>query len=211
MTHAGHTYDRIASHFSKTREYAWPEIEEFLDGRSGKRGLDLGCGNGRHAELLADHTERVVGVDASRGLLAEAADRSREREFPLDLVAGDAGTIPLHADAVNVAVYVATIHHLRPRERRLASLNELARVLAPGGHALVSAWSTAHTQFEDEETDGKGLDTEVDWTLPGGKTVPRYYHVYDPAEFDREVAESALVVESVEVSSGNCYAVVTTR
>ena len=211
MTHAGHTYDRIASHFSKTREYAWPEIEEFLDGRSGAVGLDLGCGNGRHAEVLAAHTDRTIGVDASRGLLTEAADRSLERGFPLDLVTGDAGTVPLQASAVDLAVYVATIHHLRSRERRLASLNELARVLAPGGHALVSAWSTAHTRFEDEETDGTGLDTEVDWTLPGGKTVPRYYHVYDPKEFDRELAASELVVESSEVSSGNCYAVVTTQ
>lgn len=211
MTHAGHTYDRIASHFSKTREYAWPEIESFLEGRSGTVGLDLGCGNGRHAELLATHTECTVGVDASRGLLAEAAERSVEREFPLALVAGDAGTIPLQTDSVDLAVYVATIHHLRPRGRRRGSLNELARVLAPGGYALVSAWSTAHSRFEDAETEGEGVDTEVDWTLPSGTTVPRYYHVYDPSEFDRELAESALVVESSTVSSGNCYAVVTTH
>ena len=207
-THAGTTYDRIASHFSKTREYAWPEIEAFLEGRSGDVGLDLGCGNGRHAEVLATHTQRVVGVDASRGLLAEAADRARERGFDLDLAVGDAGSVPLRDDSVDLGLYVATIHHLRPRERRLASLNELARVLTPGGRALVSAWSTAHSRFEDEETTGSGLDTNVDWTLPGGETVPRYYHVYDPEEFDRELAESALVVESSTVSSGNCYAVV---
>jgi ubiquinone/menaquinone biosynthesis C-methylase UbiE len=207
-SHAGRTYDRIASHFSKTREYAWPEIDEFLENRSGTLGLDLGCGNGRHAEVLASHAERVIGVDASRGLLAEAADRSRERGFGLDLVAGDAASVPLKDDTVDLAVYVATIHHLQPRERRLASLNELARVLASGGEALVSAWSTAHSRFEDVETDGDGLDTEVDWTLPGGETVPRYYHVYDPSEFERELEASDLVVESSEVSSGNCYAVV---
>lgn len=211
MTHAGRTYDRIASHFSKTREYAWPEIETFLDGRTGETGLDLGCGNGRHAEVLSEHAERVIGLDASTGLLAEASERSQEREFGLDLVAGDAGTLPLQENTVELAVYVATLHHLRPRERRLGSLDELARVLTPDGHALVSAWSTAHTRFENEETDGDGLDTDVDWTLPGGETVPRYYHVYDPEEFDRELAESELVVEDSRVSSGNCYAVVTTQ
>ena len=208
MPHAGHTYDLIASHFSKTREYAWPEIEEFLDGRSGDRALDLGCGNGRHAESLADDAERVVGIDASTGLLAEAADRAAERGFEADLVAGDAAAIPLREETVDLAVYVATLHHLRPRERRLASLNELARVLAPGGRALVSAWSTEHTKFEDEETDGSGLDTEVDWTLPGGETVGRFYHVYDPAEFEADLAESDLELVEWEISSGNCYAVV---
>ncbi len=209
MSHAGHTYDRIAAHFSKTREYAWPEIEEFLEDRSGDIALDLGCGNGRHAEVLVEHADRVVGVDASTGLLAEAADRAAERGFEADLVAGDAAAIPLREDTVDLAVYVATLHHLRPRERRLGSLDELARVLAPGGRALVSAWSTEHTKFEDEETDGSGLDTEVDWTLPGGETVGRFYHVYDPAEFEADLAESDLELVEWEISSGNCYAVVT--
>jgi tRNA (uracil-5-)-methyltransferase TRM9 len=208
MPHAGRTYDRIASHFSKTREYAWPEIEAFLDGRSGDLALDLGCGNGRHAETLADHADRVVGVDASTGLLAEAADRAEERGFEVDLVAGDAAAIPLRSDTVDLAVYVATLHHLRPRERRLASLDELARVLAPDGRALVSAWSTEHTKFEDEDTDGSGLDTEVDWTLPDGETVGRFYHVYDPAEFEADLEESDLELVEWELSSGNCYAVV---
>ncbi|GAB7013114.1 class I SAM-dependent methyltransferase [Halolamina salina] len=208
MTHAGHTYDRIAAHFSKTREHAWPEIESFLDDRTGELGLDLGCGNGRHAEVLADHADRVVGVDASTGLLAEAADRAAQREFDADLVAGDAATIPLRDETVDLAVYVATLHHLRPRERRRQSLDELARVLAPGGRALVSAWSTEHDRFADEETDGSGLDTEIDWTLPGGETVGRFYHVYDPAEFEADLRESELELIEWELSSGNCYAVV---
>jgi ubiquinone/menaquinone biosynthesis C-methylase UbiE len=208
MPHAGRTYDRIAAHFSKTREYAWPEIEAFLADRSGDLGLDLGCGNGRHAEVLAEAADRVVGVDASTGLLAEAADRAADRNFEVYLVAGDAASIPLREDTVDLGVYVATLHHLRPRERRLASLDELARVLAPGGRALVSAWSTEHTKFEDEETDGSGLDTEVDWTLPGGETVGRFYHVYDPAEFEADLAESDLELVEWEISSGNCYAVV---
>ena len=71
MTHAGHTYDRIATHFSQTREYAWPEIEAFLDGRSGATGLDLGCGNGRHAEVLAVSTAEVE----SRGTRAAVEER----------------------------------------------------------------------------------------------------------------------------------------
>ena len=207
-SHEGETYDRIAAHFSKTREYPWPEVESFLEGREGRLGLDLGCGNGRHAEPLADRVDRVVGVDASVGLLAEAASRARDRGFAVDLVVGDAASVPLRDDSVDLAVYVATIHHLRPRDRRVASLNDLARVLAPGGRALVSAWSTAHDRFADADTEGEGLDAEVDWTLPGGETVGRFYHVYDPAEFDADLAASDLRVASSRLSSGNCYAVV---
>jgi SAM-dependent methyltransferase len=105
---------------------------------------------------------------------------------------------------VDLAVYVATLHHLRPRAARVASLDELARVLAPGGRALVSAWSTVHDRFDAEA----GFDTEVDWTLPGGETVPRYYHIYDPDQFTADLATSDCRVVESFVSSGNCYAVV---
>ncbi|EMA62904.1 class I SAM-dependent methyltransferase [Halorubrum lipolyticum] len=200
------TYDRIAAHFSKTREYAWPEVESFLDGRAATRALDVGCGNGRHAEPLAERAEAVVGVDLSRELLREAVARARERGYDgaASFVHGDAASLPIATDAVGLAVYVATLHHLPSREARVRSLDELARVLAPGGTALVSAWSTAHDRFDREE----GFDTTVDWTLPGGETVPRYYHIYSPEEFEADLGESALGAVDVEISSGNCYATV---
>ncbi|WP_200531455.1 class I SAM-dependent methyltransferase [Halorubrum sp. LN27] len=201
------TYDRIAAHFSKTREYAWPEVESFLDGRAAARALDLGCGNGRHAELLAERADAVVGVDLSRELLGEAVDRARDHGFDASasFVHGDAAALPIATDAVGLAVYVATIHHLPSREARVRSLDELARVLVPGGIALVSAWSTAHDRFDRAE----GFDTTIDWTLPGGETVPRYYHIYSPEEFEADIGESALETVDVDLSSGNCYATVT--
>lgn len=198
------TYDVIAEHFAQTREYAWPEVEEFLEDRSGNLALDLGCGNGRHAELLADRADRVVALDASRGLLETARDRALERDFDVDFVQGDAASIPLDDGCVDLAVYVATLHHLPSRDDRVASLSALARVLSSDGAGLVSVWSTAHERF-DRET---GFDTEVDWTLPGGETVPRFYHIYAPDEFRADLADSDLAVEDVFVSSGNCYAVV---
>lgn len=198
------TYDRIAEHFSSTREYPWPEVEAFLDGRRAQTALDLGCGNGRHAELLATLADRVIGIDASIGLLHEAARRATQRGFGVSLVASDAAQLPLIDDSVELGVYVATIHHLLSRDLRQQSLVELARVLAPGGVALVSAWSTAHQKFERDE----GFDTTIDWTLPGGETVPRFYHIYAPGEFRADLDAAGVAVESFEISSGNCYATI---
>ncbi|MFP8891310.1 class I SAM-dependent methyltransferase [Natrialbaceae archaeon A-CW2] len=201
------TYDRIAAHFASTREYAWPEVESFVDSYGDRDidvALDLGCGNARHAEVLAEHATRVLGVDVSRGLLETAADRSREREFTVELVQADASTLPVRSGAVDIAVYVATLHHLPTRELRLASLDALADVLVSDGVALVSAWSTAHDAFEETT----GFDTTVEWTLPGGETVDRFYHIYDPQEFTADLEASSLETVSFELSSGNCYAVV---
>ncbi|MBZ6495994.1 class I SAM-dependent methyltransferase [Natrinema longum] len=202
------TYDRIATHFASTREYAWPEVETFVEAHASDVagvGLDLGCGNCRHAELLAAHLESVVGLDVSRGLLETGQTRALKRGFAVDLIQGDAAALPLATDSIDVAVYVATLHHLPTRAARTASLDELARVLRPGGHALVSAWSTAHDKFEETE----GFDTTIEWTLPGGETVDRFYHIYAPDEFEAELADSALECREVELSSGNCYATVT--
>ncbi|MFC6755635.1 MULTISPECIES: class I SAM-dependent methyltransferase [Haloarcula] len=200
------TYERIGAHFSKTREYAWPEVESFVDDAPAcETALDIGCGNGRHAALLADVADRVVGLDASRSLLDAAEERVGSR---VSLLLGDAARLPIGDDCVDLAVYVATLHHLPSAADRRASLDELARVLAPGGRALVSVWSTAHDRFDAPADAETGFDTTVDWTLPGGETVPRFYYIYAPAEFERELDESGLATESFEISSGNCYAVV---
>ncbi|ARS90892.1 class I SAM-dependent methyltransferase [Natrarchaeobaculum aegyptiacum] len=171
-------------------------------------GLDLGCGNCRHAEvLLREHDiETVVGLDVSRGLLETGRERSTDRAFEdgLALVQGDASRLPLATNAVAVGVFVATLHHLPSREARRRSLDELGRVLAPEGRALVSAWSTAHDRFDADE----GFDTSVDWTLPGGETVDRFYHIYDPDEFEADLEASACRLLEWELSSGNCYATV---
>ena len=217
------TYDRIATHFASTREYAWPEVQSFVSAldspgtadsgapsESGEArpvtGLDLGCGNCRHAELLAADCDRVLGIDVSRNLLETGRERATARDFEVNLLCGDAARLPLADETVDVAVYVATIHHLPTRAARIDSLDELARVLSPGGRGLVSAWSTAHSRFED--CGGDGFDTTIEWTLPGGETVDRFYHIYAPEEFEADLESSALTLETWELSSGNCYAVV---
>ena len=193
-------YDRIAAQFAATRATTWPEVETFLETRQGATGLDLGAGNGRHAAVLATRVRQCLAVDLSRELLGE----TRERAPAGAAVQGTADQLGLAASSVDLALYIATVHHLPDRDRRIASLAELARVLAPGRPALVSAWSTTHDRFDASA----GFDTTVPWTLPDGETVPRFYHIYAPAEFADDLAASPLSVVETWVSSGNCYAVV---
>ncbi len=197
------TYERIAAHFATTRENPWPEVESFCSGRTAGTALDVGCANGRHTELLAERADRVVGLDISDGLLEIARDRVPRATFLL----GDAASLPLVDRSVELALYIATLHHLPGGDLRRRSLDELARVLDDDGVALVSAWSTTHDRFDVDDAE-MGFDTEVDWTLPNGETVPRYYHIYAPAEFDADLEASALSVFESFTSNGNCYAVV---
>ncbi|UWG48211.1 SAM-dependent methyltransferase [Halanaeroarchaeum sp. HSR-CO] len=199
------TYDEIAAHFATKRKNPWPEVTSFLDGVESTTALDVGCANGRHTELLAAVADRAIGLDASRALLSEAESRRDDHNFDAILLQGDASRLPLREDSVDLATYVATMHHLPTREARVESLDELARVLTPAGRALVSVWSTEHDRFDETQ----GFDTTVTFTMPDGRAVPRYYHIYDPSEFGTDLEASAVGVEREWVSNGNCYAVVT--
>jgi ubiquinone/menaquinone biosynthesis C-methylase UbiE len=198
------TYERIAAHFAETRPDPWEEVAAFLEGRSGTVGLDVGAGNGRHAELLAPRVDRVIALDASRAAIDTAIQRGANRGFGFVPCLGDASRLPVPESVVDLAAYVATVHHLPDRETRIASLDELARVLVSGGTAVVSAWSVSHDRF-DRDT---AFDTEIDWTLPDGETVPRFYHVYDPAAFEADLRRSDLRVMDTFESHGNCYGIV---
>jgi tRNA (uracil-5-)-methyltransferase TRM9 len=197
------TFERIGEHFAQTRANPWPEVERFCEGRSVSSALDIGCGNGRHSELLSKIARRTLALDASEVMLATARNRLGDRPDVV-LLAGDATRLPLKNGTIDLAVYVATLHHLPTDGARAASLRELARVLSPTAAALVSTWSTTHEQFDD----GPGFDTTIEWTLPDGTPVDRFYHVFDPGEFQDLLDESPLRVRRTWTSSGNCYAVV---
>lgn len=201
-------YDEIASHFSKTRAYPWPEVADFLErvDEIGGQGLDVGCGNGRHVAPLGAAVDRVVGLDLSRSLLGQARARIATEFQGAELVQGDAASLPIRDDTIAVCLSIATIHHLPDRAARVESLREIERVLASDGLALVSGWSTAHERFDAPTDAAEGFDTTVDWTLPGGETRPRFYHIYSPTEFETDLERADLSIVASYVSSGNCYA-----
>lgn len=195
------TYDQIASHFSETRRAPWPEIRSFLATRHGNRGIDIGCGNGRHISDLQTAAREVIGIDVSKALLNEAIDF---QSASVSLLLADAFSLPLVRDSIDIALYIATLHHLPSRSERVQSLNELARVLSPKGEGLVSVWSVTAERFDFEQSQ----DQLIPWTLPNGKTIDRYYHIFDREEFRDELQSSALTIESIAESSGNWYAIV---
>ena len=198
------TYDEIAFHFSQTRDSPWPDVVEFLENLSGKVGLDICCGNGRHSELLSKCAEKVIGMDLSSMMLRETVQRGVGKNFEVIAVKGNSIRLPIKSECVDIGVYIAAIHHLPTSEYRVDSLNELERVLSPDGIAIIGAWCTEHDRFER----GDGFDTIINWKLPNGDLIPRYYHIYDMEEFEKEIKCSKLNVIETYVSRGNCYAIV---
>jgi SAM-dependent methyltransferase len=102
---------------------------------TGGRALDLGCGTGRHAVLLAGRFSHVDAVDLSRPMIELArAKRPRPnityRQANLLDTAG--------AGQYDLVLSVMTLHHVPDLRAALAHVSDL---LAPGGRlVLVDAY-----------------------------------------------------------------------
>jgi SAM-dependent methyltransferase len=108
-----------------------------FDVRGCKRILDAGCGNGRYTRFLlqqADADALVTGFDYSQMMLKRARDRRASDRATH--VAADLTRLP-YADAAFDAIVCGWVLEHLPDPR--PGLQELARVLRPGGKLLLLA------------------------------------------------------------------------
>ncbi|KAI6239630.1 Alkylated DNA repair protein alkB-like protein 8 [Aphelenchoides fujianensis] len=120
--------------FDTTRFSIWPAFRRFLESfPPGSLLFDAGCGNGKY--LCFDVPLVRIGCDYSENLCRIAASKGCA-VFRADVLA-----LPLRAECADGVLCAAVVHHLATPERRLRAFQQLARVLKPGGRALVSGWA----------------------------------------------------------------------
>lgn len=116
-----------------------PVVRRLCAGVGGQDALDLGCGTGRHTEWLVGDGARVVAVDFSPGML-EAA-RRKVGGADVRFITHDLHhPLPLDDAAFDLVVSGLVVEHLKDLD---ALFREVARVLRPGGRAVVSAMHPA--------------------------------------------------------------------
>jgi SAM-dependent methyltransferase len=103
----------------------------------GEHVADIGCGTGNGALLAAERGARVTGVDPAGRLLDVARAQAEERGFKASFVVGDASGIPLSDGEIDV---VLSIFGVIFAPNPVVAATEMARVTAPGGRIVLSAW-----------------------------------------------------------------------
>ncbi|THV13042.1 class I SAM-dependent methyltransferase [Nocardioides caeni] len=147
----------------------WSAMESRADW-TGATVLDLGCGTGFHLPLFAQRAGRVVGVEPHQGLVGLARRRLTARGVGNAVVLpGTAQEIPLPDASVDVAHARWAYFFGRGCEPGLA---ELARVMRPGGTALVIDNDGSRSTFGAWFRRGyphldPPAETERFWTLRG--------------------------------------------
>jgi SAM-dependent methyltransferase len=101
----------------------------------GARILDVPCGYGRHASALARRGFRVVGVDLSRAMIAEARRRSAPGPR-LAFVRRDMRRIAFRGEFDAVINLYTSFGYFTPAQNQ-AVLRRMARALRPGGTLLI--------------------------------------------------------------------------
>ena len=144
--------------------------------------LDLGTGTGGLLPLLAQHVDRVVAVDLSRGMLGRARERIRPGgPGTVDFLRAEAEHLPLDDGAVDGVVANMVLHHL-PRPK--AVLHEVARVMAPGGRGVIVDFESHEERWllEEEGHQWAGFDPAqiAGWCVDAGLGVPEFSRVPTP-------------------------------
>lgn len=99
--------------------------------------LDVGCGTGRHAEILMkEFGLEVDGLDIHPGFLDIASERCPSGSFFLE----DMADFDLGRQYDVVICLFSSIGYVRTEERLRSTARSFSRHLGPGGLALVEPW-----------------------------------------------------------------------
>lgn len=116
-------------------------LAQFL--ASGKRVLDVACGEGYGSHLLAEKAMSVVGIDLDAEAVAHA--HAKYNRPNLEFRQGNCNFLPLPDASIDLTVSFETLEHHAEHDAMLA---ELRRVLAPDGVLLISTPDRHH--YSDE-------------------------------------------------------------
>ena len=169
--------------------------EEQLKIRPHDTVLDLCCGHGRHLEALARRNIRAVGVDLSLPLLKEALARGSG-----PLLRADMRKLPFAGGTEGFAVLVnffTSFGYFQEENDNLAVIEEIARVLRPGGRFLIDLMNPHGVTTPDPSTlreEGSFEIAEERWFSQENHRVEKRIRL-----LDRTTGRESQYMESVRV------------
>ena len=204
--HVHDVYDAIAvqwNHTRSKRNVMWPKATRFIESfGQGALIADVGCGDGKYFPVAKRVGSIMIGTDISIPLL-QTSHGSGGKVLNTDVLGADCMMLPFRSYSFDGAICIAVMHHLSTVERRRRCIDEIRRIIKPGGRAMVQAW--ALEQKEDSRRTFASSDVFVPFNAQPrylkkvavcdeqgqegrkvhGKSVAEMYSdAYDGAEFD---------------------------
>lgn len=152
--HDGASASELAGRAAGIRDLMFDTLYPQARPAAGTRALEFGSGVGWIMQAMAEGfgLERVVGLDISRAIATQG--RRRVKDPRVAFTVYDGFRFPFRDDTFPTVYSTSAIHHV---EKHVAFLlfQEMYRVLAPGGHAVLQVLSVHHiprsvTPYEKE-------------------------------------------------------------
>ena len=135
--------------------------------RPGALVVDVGTGTGFLAEAALEAGARVIGVDASEGMLEEVRRRMSGRAFEARV--GDVEALPVAIGEADAVLANMVLHHAPDPP---GAIREMTRTLKPGGTLVITdADSHTHEWLRTEQHDrwlGFERDAVAGWFREAG-------------------------------------------
>jgi len=137
-------YNAVAEDFSRTRARLWPALNLFKNYiKENDKVLDIGCGNGRLVKLIEDKKVEYLGIDYSESLVNIAKENFSDYKFEV----GDLLDLKENDNQYDAVLLIAVLHHIPSAKLRDQALQEIYRVLKPGGKLLMTNWNLWQPRF----------------------------------------------------------------
>ena len=148
---------QLRDHFGDIDIYLF---DQMLRGRidEGATVLDAGCGSGRNLVFMVRAGMRVFGVDAGADAIAAAQQRlsAASPDFdPARLSVQDIDALSFERGSMDVVISSAVLHFARDDAHFDAMVNEMWRVLAPGGTLFCRLASTIGIEGDVQPIQGR--------------------------------------------------------
>lgn len=193
-------YDSVSESFSLSRKENWSEINFLFQEHliPGSLVLDVGCGNGRHYELISP-VAQYIGVDISKNLVEKARQSFPEGEFQT----GNVLNLQFQSNFFDTVYGIALLHHIPSKKMRKKSLQEMHRVLKPKGKLVLTVWDIWEKPARRKEVIKCSLisffrpskldfgDVFLDW-----HNEKVYFHCFSLKKFKKVVESSGFKVLS---------------
>lgn len=162
----------------------------------GKRVLDLGSGNARYSELLAERgAEQVIALDLSQSMSEQAATRKREKQLDnLEIIRGDIEALPIKKEKLD---FVFSRFALMYSDKLSDTVKSLSESLADGGEMLVEVNVAT---FKDETKVAEIKKEPVPMILSlKEKEVAISNYAYSLEDYQQAFSDAGLEIEVSEI------------
>lgn len=186
-------YESQGRMFSSKRGRSWNLMDLIVQKvKSGDTLLDMGAGNGRLFDVLPASIS-YLGIEPSLALRQQAEVKNGDKPN-FRMISGGLPRVDLPDKSADIITCVAVLHHVPSEEWRHRSIQEMHRLLKPGGWFIGTVWNLRARRFFSWHTfkyawlrmtgvsGGDGGDLYYDWKA-GSKLEKRYVHAYTLSEY----------------------------